>query len=70
MGLCFAKSFFLGQDLPALGMSSEEIKEMLPDQFGPSLLKHCYDEFTFLSKILPGLFIAENRDTHAVKLPW
>jgi hypothetical protein len=40
------------------------------DDFARALLQHCYNEFTFLSRLLPSLVIAENRNTHAVKVPW
>lgn len=35
-----------------------------------ALLAHCYNEFIFLSRFLPSLFVAENRATQAVPLPW
>ena len=62
--------FFLGWDLPAIGKSPEQIAQMIPDATAPALLAHCYNEFTFLSRFLPSLFIAENRATQAVPLPW
>jgi hypothetical protein len=62
--------FYMGQDLPAAGKSPGEIAEMVPDAFAVALLQHCYNEFTFLSRFLPSLFIAENRNTHKVALPW
>jgi DAPG hydrolase PhiG domain len=69
-GYALRSHFYMGQDLPAAGHSPAEIEQMVPDNFGVALLQHCYNEFTFLSRFLPSLFIAENRATHAVKVPW
>ncbi len=69
-GCALRSHFYLGQDLPALGMSAEEISEIFPDKFGVALLQHCYNEFTFLSRFLPSLYIAENRQSLDLKVPW
>jgi hypothetical protein len=69
-GCALRSHFYLGQDLPEVGKSPQEIREMVPDELGIALLQHCYNEFTFLSRFVPSLFIAENRATHEVKLPW
>lgn len=69
-GCALRSHFFIGQDLPGLGKSPEEIAAIANDDFARSLLQHCYNEFTFLSRFLPSLFIAENRKTHAISLPW
>ncbi|SNT05026.1 hypothetical protein SAMN05444352_12247 [Pseudomonas japonica] len=60
----------MGQDLPSLGKSRDEIIEAVPDEFGRALLMHCYNEFVFLSKFLPSLYIGEHRDERPVILPW
>ena len=69
-GCALRSHFYLGQDLPAAGKRPEEVREMVPDAFAGALLQHCYNEFTFLSRFLPSLFIGENRRTHPVSLPW
>lgn len=69
-GLALRSHFFLGQDLPATGATPEEIEEQVPDEFGVALLQHAYNEFTFLSKFLPSLFIAEHRDARTPTVPW
>ncbi len=69
-GCVLRSHFFLGQDLPAAGKTPAELSHIIPDTAAPALLQHCYNEFTFLSRFLPSLFIAENRKTQAVKLPW
>lgn len=69
-GLALRSHFFLGQDLPALGRTPEQITAELTDDFGRALLQHAYDEFTFLSRFLPSLFIAEHRDSRPPRAPW
>lgn len=69
-GCALRSHFFMGQDLPAAGKSPAEVAEALPDAFATALLQHCYNEFTFLSRFLPSLYVAENRATHPVALPW
>lgn len=69
-GCALRSHFYMGQDLPTIGKNPAEIAEMIPDAFAVALLQHCYNEFTFLARFLPSLFIAENRKTHAVKVPW
>ena len=69
-GCALRSHFYLGQDLPASGMSPLQIEAKVTDDFGRALLQHCYNEFTFLSRFLPSLFIAENRATQAVKVAW
>ncbi|MFM2288795.1 MAG: hypothetical protein RL684_1938 [Pseudomonadota bacterium] len=70
-GLALRSHFYLGQDLPALGKSPSEISTIFSDEFGRGLLQHCYNEFTYLSRFLPSLYIAEHRATQPIKrLPW
>lgn len=69
-GLALRSHFYLGQDLPQLGKSPGEIAAFFTDEFGRALLQHCYNEFTFLSRFLPSLYIAENRAQEPVKVPW
>ena len=37
---------------------------------GPNLVMHAYNEFTFLSRFLPSLHIAEHRDERTPVVPW
>ncbi len=69
-GLALRSHFFIGQDLPAGGASPAEVEQMVPDAFGRGLLQHAYNEFTFLSRFLPSLFIAEHRDVRVPIVPW
>jgi hypothetical protein len=62
--------FYLGQDLPDTGASPDEVARVAPDEFGIALLQHAYNEFTFLSRFLPSLFIAEHRDERTPSVPW
>ncbi|MEO7787129.1 MAG: hypothetical protein ABIR77_04810, partial [Sphingomicrobium sp.] len=69
-GMVLRTHFFLGQDLITLGMPPAKIAEIFPDCHAPNLLQHGYDEFTWLSRFLPALYRAENRDTVPVIRPW
>lgn len=69
-GMALRSHFLMGFDLPSTGLSPDEVTELVPDLMGPSLLQHCYDEFTFLSRILPSLYAAEAMPRSSVKLPW
>lgn len=69
-GMVLRSHFFVGYDLPELGLTEREVIEAVPEEFGRGLLQHAYDEFTFLSRFLPSLFIAEHRDTRPPRAPW
>ena len=69
-GCALRSHFYLGQDLPALGKTPQEIQQIFSDEFGRALLQHCYNEFTFLSRFLPSLFVAENRAEARICVPW
>lgn len=69
-GCALRSHFYLGQDLPALGQSPVQVEAIFPDEFGRALLQHCYNEFTFLSRFLPSLYIAENRSALKIPTPW
>lgn len=38
------------------------LEQVLPDEIGLGLMKHALTEFTYLSRFLPSLYIAENRE--------
>jgi hypothetical protein len=69
-GCALRSHFYVGQDLPTAGMSPEQVREAVPDATGQALLQHAYDEFTFLSRILPALYAAENHPAIPVSHPW
>jgi hypothetical protein len=69
-GLALRSHFFLGEDLPGTGATPDELAELVPDALGPALLQHAYNEFTFLSRFLPSLYIAEHRDERTPEVPW
>jgi len=69
-GCVLRSHFYLGHDLPATGMSPAQVAAAVPEIAGQALLQHCYNEFTFLSRFLPSLFIAENRVERPVSVPW
>lgn len=69
-GLALRSHFYLGADLPAIGATPEQVAAETPDAFGQALLQHAYNEFTFLSRFLPSLFLAEHRDERTPQVPW
>ena len=69
-GLALRSHFYLGADLPAAGAAPADVEREVPDAFGIALLQHAYNEFTFLSRFLPSLYIGEHRDKIPVSLPW
>lgn len=69
-GCVLRSHFFVGQDLPEQGWTPSRIAETFTDEFGRALLMHSYNEFTYLSRFLPSLYTAENRNDLAVELPW
>jgi len=69
-GMVLRSHFFIGQDLPATGVGPDELARTVTDEFGRGLLQHAYNEFTFLSRFLPSLYIAEHRDAQPPVVPW
>jgi DAPG hydrolase-like protein len=69
-GCALRSHFFLGYDFARSGRTPSEVAMTCPDPLGGALLQHCYNEFTFLSRFLPSLYVAENRDRIKVDLPW
>jgi hypothetical protein len=69
-GLALRSHFYLGHDFPDLGITPEQALEIVPDDLGTALLQHCYNEFTFLSRFLPSLYVAEHRDSSTPAVPW
>ncbi|MTD53857.1 DAPG hydrolase family protein [Amycolatopsis pithecellobii] len=69
-GLALRSHFYIGYDLPDLGLPRDEIVQQVTEEFGQALLQHAYDEFTFLSRFLKSLFIAEHRDENPPAVPW
>ena len=69
-GLALRSHFYLGQDLPASGASPLDLEREVTTELGTGLLQHAYNEFTFLSRFLPSLHVAEHRDKHRPVVPW
>lgn len=69
-GMVLRTHFFLGADLPAMGVPADRLVDIFPDAQAPDLLQHCYDEFSFLARFLPARHVAENRATIPVVRPW
>lgn len=68
-GMALRTHFYLGHDLPGVGIPRDAIEQLFPDRLGPALLQHCYDEFTFLARFLPSLYTAEAAASPVVR-PW
>ena len=66
-GCVLRSHFWLGQ---GLGAPADELEAILPDEIGLGLMKHAYSEFFYLSRFLPSLYIAEQRETEPLPLPW
>lgn len=66
-GCALRSHFWLGE---GLGAPADELKTQLPDEVGLGLMKHAYSEFFYLSKFLPSLYIAEQREVEPLPLPW
>ncbi|MDC8757316.1 DAPG hydrolase family protein [Janthinobacterium fluminis] len=61
---CVLRSRFL------LGQSSDKPERDVPDQLGLALMRHCYTEFTYLSRFLPSLYYGEHANDEPAPLPW
>jgi hypothetical protein len=66
-GCVLRSHFWLGE---GLGAPADELKQLLPDEVGLGLMKHAYSEFFYLSKFLPSLYIAEQREAEPAPQPW
>jgi hypothetical protein len=69
-GMALRTHFFLGHDLPGMGAPRQVVEQMFPDDLGPRLLQHCYDEFSTLARFLPSLHDAEGREGGQPLPPW
>ena len=69
-GMALRTHFFLGHDLPGMGAPRHVVEQMFPDDLGPRLLQHCYDEFSTLARFLPSLHDAEGREGGQPLPPW
>ncbi len=61
---CVLRSRFL------LGGSLADPATELPDAIGLGLMRHCYNEFTYLSRFLPSLYYGEHANNELAPLPW
>ncbi|MFE7594477.1 DAPG hydrolase family protein [Kitasatospora sp. NPDC057512] len=68
-GSALRSNFYFGVDLVGK-LTPQQIAETFTDEFGREVLRHCYNEFTFLARFLPSLYAGEHRDTIPVTAPW
>ncbi len=59
---CVLRSRFI------LGMSNDDSGHPT-DEMGLALIRHCYTEFTFLSRFLPSLYYGEKANDEEIALP-
>lgn len=53
-----------------LGLDDNHSDDAPSVAMGLALMRHCYTEFTFLSRFLPSLYYGEHANGEAVPLPW
>lgn len=68
-GCVLRSHFWIGQDLAGVA-PPEAIAEVATEELGFGLLRHAYNEMSFLARFLPSLYVAENRATERPALPW
>lgn len=66
-GMILRSRFWLGE---GTGLAAAELRQVIPDALGLGLMQHAHTEFKYLSRFLPALYAAENRDRETVALPW
>lgn len=66
-GMVLRSRFWLGG---GSGIPPEALRAAIPDEIGLGLMRHAHTEFKYLSRFLPSLYIADQRDAEAVDLPW
>jgi hypothetical protein len=63
-GMVLRTRFWMGVGIP------EESARAIPENAGLDLMQHADSEFHYLSKFLPSLYTAENRQAEPITLPW
>lgn len=53
-----------------LGKSGAQPERDAADELGLALLRHCYTEFTYLSRFLPSIYYGEHGNGEKAPLPW
>jgi hypothetical protein len=66
-GMVLRSRFWLGG---GTGLPPEVLLEIIPDSLGLDLMVHAHTEFKYLSRYLPSIYLAENRDTETPADPW
>lgn len=66
-GMVLRSRFWLGA---GTALPPEVLANVIPDLMGLQLMQHAHTEFKYLSRFLPSLYIADNRDAEDVVLPW
>lgn len=53
-----------------LGLDDDHAEHAPSEALGLALMRHCYTEFTFLSRFLPSLYYGEKANGEEIPLPW
>lgn len=67
-GAVLHSHLWIGQDLAGMA-PPEAIAEIATEELGFGLLRHAYNEMSFLARFLPSLCVAANRATERPVLP-
>jgi hypothetical protein len=66
-GMVLRSRFWLGA---GSGLPAEELRAAISEEIGLGLMRHANTEFKYLSRFLPSLYVAEQRESEPVELPW
>jgi hypothetical protein len=66
-GMVLRSRFWLGG---GSGLPPDALRAAIPDEVGLGLMRHAHTEFKYLSRFLPSLYIADQREAEPVDLPW
>jgi len=66
-GLVLRSNFWLGWGLP---LTPEQLEVEIPEQMGLDLMKHSWQEWFYLMRFLPAVYIADRRDEVPAPVAW
>jgi len=67
-GAVLRSHFWLGEGIPI--DDPAKLAELIPDEAGFGVVRHAYNEFSYLSRFLPSLYLAERREIEIPRTPW
>jgi hypothetical protein len=66
-GLVLRSNFWLGHGLP---LAPDELEREMPMRLGLNLMKHSSQEWFYLARFLPAVYIADRRDEEPAPVAW